>query len=74
MTYELNMYPKTTRNWQNGLSFLPMHADLVALVQGKRIHSYEIRNGFESDVLGGDGLVNLYRKVLSWNATIANYS
>jgi pentatricopeptide repeat protein len=43
------------------VSVLPACADLLSLDQGKQIHSYIIRNGFESDVVG-TGLVDMYAK------------
>lgn len=41
-------------------SVLHVCVDLLALEQGKNIHCYAIRNGFESDAFVGNGLVNLY--------------
>jgi hypothetical protein len=38
------------------VSVLPVCADLLALEQGKQIHGYVIRSGFESDVLWALGL------------------
>eukprot|EP01018_Ginkgo_biloba_P030661 Gb_29995 [translate_table: standard] len=37
-------------------------AGLSALQEGKKIHSYIIRNGFESDVFVGTALINMYAK------------
>jgi pentatricopeptide repeat protein len=44
------------------VSVLPACAHLLALEQGKQIHGYAIRSGFESDVVVGTGLVNMYAK------------
>eukprot|EP00253_Pinus_taeda_P001273 PITA_01273 len=44
------------------VNVLPACADLLALEQGKQIHGYAIRNGFGSDVVVVNGLVNLYSK------------
>jgi pentatricopeptide repeat protein len=38
------------------VSVLPACADLLALEQGKQIHGYAIRSGFESDVVVVMGL------------------
>eukprot|EP01018_Ginkgo_biloba_P015526 Gb_39725 [translate_table: standard] len=37
-------------------------ADLAALQQGKEIHNYIIRSGFESDIFVGNALVAMYSK------------
>eukprot|EP00253_Pinus_taeda_P013972 PITA_13972 len=44
------------------VSALPVCADLLALEQGKQIHGYVIRSGFESDFVVGSGLVDMYAK------------
>eukprot|EP01018_Ginkgo_biloba_P031205 Gb_32921 [translate_table: standard] len=44
------------------LSVLPACAQLGALQQGKWIHGYIIRNGFESDVYVGTALIDMYAK------------
>eukprot|EP01018_Ginkgo_biloba_P029185 Gb_18412 [translate_table: standard] len=44
------------------VSVLPACADLAALQQGKDIHNYIIKNGFESDVTVRTGLVVMYSK------------
>jgi pentatricopeptide repeat protein len=44
------------------VSVLPACAHLLALEEGKQIHSYAIRSGFESDVAVGTGLVDMYTK------------
>eukprot|EP01018_Ginkgo_biloba_P011244 Gb_34298 [translate_table: standard] len=41
---------------------LPACANLAALHQGKWIHAYIIRNGFESDVIAGTALIDMYTK------------
>jgi pentatricopeptide repeat protein len=43
-------------------SVLPVCADLGALREGKGIHSYVLRNGFESDVVVMTALVDMYAK------------
>eukprot|EP01018_Ginkgo_biloba_P018799 Gb_11545 [translate_table: standard] len=43
-------------------SLLPACAHLLALQQGKRIHGYILRNGFESDVIVGTALIDMYAK------------
>eukprot|EP01018_Ginkgo_biloba_P030327 Gb_08618 [translate_table: standard] len=43
-------------------SVLPACAQLVALEQGKNIHDYIIKSGFESDVYVGSALVDMYAK------------
>jgi hypothetical protein len=37
-------------------------SSLVALQQGKEIHRYIIRSGFESDIFVGSALINMYAK------------
>jgi pentatricopeptide repeat protein len=44
------------------LSVLPACAHLAALQQGKSIHCYMLRNGFELDVVVGTALVDMYAK------------
>eukprot|EP01018_Ginkgo_biloba_P034182 Gb_33062 [translate_table: standard] len=44
------------------LSVLPAYADLAALEQGKDIHNLIIKNGFESDVVVGTALIDMYAK------------
>lgn len=44
------------------VSVLPACTHLLALEQGKQIHGVAIKTGFESDVVVGTGLVNLYAK------------
>eukprot|EP01018_Ginkgo_biloba_P030196 Gb_04417 [translate_table: standard] len=43
-------------------SILPACANLAALQQGKEIHSYIIRNGFESEFFVGSSLIDMYAK------------
>eukprot|EP01018_Ginkgo_biloba_P020997 Gb_22288 [translate_table: standard] len=43
-------------------SVLPACAHLTALRQGKEIHNYITRNGFESDVFVGNALIDMYVK------------
>jgi len=49
------------------VSVLPACAGLMALEQGKQIHGYVIRSGFEYDVIVGTALVNMYAKCGSVN-------
>lgn len=44
------------------ISLLKVCADLVAIKQGKVIHSSVVENGFSSDVTVGTALVNMYGK------------
>eukprot|EP01018_Ginkgo_biloba_P019175 Gb_04167 [translate_table: standard] len=44
------------------VSVLPACAHLAALQQGKWIHGYIIRSGFESDIAVGTALINMYAK------------
>eukprot|EP01018_Ginkgo_biloba_P020274 Gb_31034 [translate_table: standard] len=44
------------------VSVLPACAHLAALHQGKSIHGYTIRSGFESNVLAGTALIDMYAK------------
>eukprot|EP01018_Ginkgo_biloba_P030286 Gb_21437 [translate_table: standard] len=44
------------------LSVLPACAHLAALQQGKRIHDYIIRSGFEADASVGNCLLDMYAK------------
>nr|ABR17838.1 unknown [Picea sitchensis] len=44
------------------VSVLPACAHFLALEQGKQIHGYTIRSGFESNVVVGTGLVDIYAK------------
>eukprot|EP01018_Ginkgo_biloba_P023522 Gb_33335 [translate_table: standard] len=44
------------------LSALPACAHLAALRQGKEIHGYIIRSGFDAGVLVGGGLIDMYVK------------
>eukprot|EP01018_Ginkgo_biloba_P011802 Gb_29543 [translate_table: standard] len=44
------------------VSLLPALAYLAALQQGKWIHGYIIRSGFESDVIIGTALIDMYAK------------
>jgi pentatricopeptide repeat protein len=44
------------------VSVLPACAELLALEQGKQIHGYVIRSGFESNVVVGTALVDMYAK------------
>jgi pentatricopeptide repeat protein len=44
------------------ISVLPACAKLLALQQGKQIHGYAVRRGFESDVVMGTGFVDMYSK------------
>eukprot|EP01018_Ginkgo_biloba_P030434 Gb_10709 [translate_table: standard] len=44
------------------VSVLPAIARLAALQQGKWLHAYIIRNGFESDVSVGNSLIAMYAK------------
>eukprot|EP01018_Ginkgo_biloba_P031290 Gb_27322 [translate_table: standard] len=44
------------------VSTLPACAHLAALQQGKSIHGYIIRSGFDSDILVGTALIDLYAK------------
>eukprot|EP01018_Ginkgo_biloba_P009062 Gb_21535 [translate_table: standard] len=44
------------------ISVLPACAELSALPQGKQVHGYIIRNGFESDVRVCNCLVDMYAK------------
>jgi pentatricopeptide repeat protein len=44
------------------MSVLPACAHLAALQQGRDIHDYIIRNGFESDISVGTALVDMYAK------------
>eukprot|EP01018_Ginkgo_biloba_P015274 Gb_41648 [translate_table: standard] len=41
---------------------LPACAHLLALQQGKEIHNYIVRGGFESDVFVGSALIDMYAK------------
>ncbi|XP_057866931.2 pentatricopeptide repeat-containing protein At3g26782, mitochondrial [Cryptomeria japonica] len=41
---------------------LPAYAHIGALQQGKMIHAYIIRNGFDSDVYVGTAIVDMYSK------------
>ncbi|KAH9287824.1 hypothetical protein KI387_031941 [Taxus chinensis] len=49
-------------NWITFASVLPACTRLSALQQGKEIHDYILRNGFESVVLVGNALINMYAK------------
>ena len=42
------------------ISILPACANFIALQQGKQIHGYAIRSGFESDVVVGNALVDMW--------------
>eukprot|EP01018_Ginkgo_biloba_P021784 Gb_10478 [translate_table: standard] len=44
------------------VSLLPACTHLAALQQGKSIHSYIIRSGFESDIVTGTALIDMYAK------------
>ena len=44
------------------ISILPACANFIALQQGKQIHGYAIRSGFESNVVVGNALVDMYAK------------
>eukprot|EP01018_Ginkgo_biloba_P030668 Gb_30004 [translate_table: standard] len=44
------------------ISMLPICSHLAALQQGKWIHAYVIRSGFESDVSMGTALIDMYAK------------
>eukprot|EP01018_Ginkgo_biloba_P030298 Gb_17295 [translate_table: standard] len=44
------------------VSVLPACADLAALQQGKELHDYIIKNGFESYVNVGNALIDMYAK------------
>eukprot|EP01018_Ginkgo_biloba_P036697 Gb_40434 [translate_table: standard] len=44
------------------VSVLPAYAQLAALHQGKGVHGYIIRRGFESDVFVGTALIDMYAK------------
>eukprot|EP01018_Ginkgo_biloba_P018849 Gb_21580 [translate_table: standard] len=44
------------------VSILPACAHLAALQQGKRIHSFVLRHGFESDVVVATALIDMYAK------------
>ena len=43
-------------------SILPAYTNLAALQQGKEIHAYIIRNGFESHVIVASALIDMYAK------------
>lgn len=43
-------------------SILPACAQLAALQQGKEIHNYIFRRGFESDIFVGNGIIDMYGK------------
>eukprot|EP01018_Ginkgo_biloba_P023373 Gb_39406 [translate_table: standard] len=44
------------------VNILPACAHLSALQQGRRIHGYIVKSGFESDVVVGTALVDMYAK------------
>eukprot|EP01018_Ginkgo_biloba_P011239 Gb_08863 [translate_table: standard] len=44
------------------VSVIPAYARLAALQQGKWLHAYIIRAGFESDVIVGTALIDMYSK------------
>eukprot|EP01018_Ginkgo_biloba_P030400 Gb_19693 [translate_table: standard] len=46
------------------VSVLPACARVAALLEGKEIHAYIIRSGFESDVSVGNALVTMYAKYM----------
>eukprot|EP01018_Ginkgo_biloba_P026225 Gb_06173 [translate_table: standard] len=43
-------------------SVLPACAQLAALQEGKEIHNYIVRHGFESDLFVGNSLIDMYAK------------
>eukprot|EP01018_Ginkgo_biloba_P038127 Gb_19299 [translate_table: standard] len=43
-------------------SVLPACARLAVLQQGKEIHEYIVRNGFDSDIVVGNALIDMYAK------------
>eukprot|EP01018_Ginkgo_biloba_P030770 Gb_22711 [translate_table: standard] len=51
-----------TPNSVTVVSVLPACAHLAALQQGKWIHAYTIRNGYESDISIGNALIDMYGK------------
>eukprot|EP01018_Ginkgo_biloba_P030656 Gb_29990 [translate_table: standard] len=49
-------------DWATIVTLLPMCANSAALRQGKMIHDYIIRSGFQSDVYVGNALIDMYAK------------